>query len=145
MDDFLKNARKQLEELDIQGHLEDLDLSGLKDVDLKKSGKQLKKQLRDLDIEKREQDAANEGFLGGVLLGIVVGAVLALIFAPKSGSETREMVADTATDLKHKAEELVGQAKDEQDSESASNLLSDEPAIEREIGDTTTRPTPGVI
>lgn len=145
MDDFLKKARKQLEELDLQGHLDDLDFSGLKDVDFKKSGKQFKKQMRNLDMEKREQDAANEGFVGGVLLGIVVGAVLALIFAPKSGSETREMVAGTATDLKHKAEDLVGQAKDGQDADAGPSMLSDEPAIEREIGDTTTRPTPGVI
>lgn len=145
MDDFLKNARKQLEELDVQGHLHDLDLGGLKDVDLKKSGKQLKKQMRNLDMEKREQDAANEGFVGGVLLGIVVGAVLALIFAPKSGSETREMVAETATDLKHKAEELVGQGKEEQDADPAPGLLSDEPAIEREIGDTQTHPASGAI
>jgi hypothetical protein len=144
MDDFLKNARKQLEELDLQGQLKDLDLAKLKDVDLSKGRKELKKQMRQLDMQKREQDAANEGFVGGMLLGILVGAILALIFAPKTGSETREMVAGTATELKHKAEGLVGQSKEGTDEPVASSL-SDEPAIEREIGETKTRPTPGVI
>lgn len=152
MDDFLKNARKQLDDLDLQAHLKDIDLSKLKDmdlgklkdVDLQKRRKELKKQMRQFDMQKREQDAANEGFIGGMLLGIVVGAVLALIFAPKTGSETRELVAGTATDLKHKAEGLVGQAKSDDD-ETASSTLGDEPAIEREIGDTQTPPTPGVI
>ena len=161
MDDFLKQARKQLDELDLQAHLKDIDMSKLKDmdlsklkdmdlgklkdVDLKRGRKELKKQLRQFDMQKREQDAANRGFIGGMLLGIVVGAILALIFAPKTGSETREMVADTATDLKHKAEGLVGQAKPDDADEAAQQLLGDEPAIEREIGDTQFPPTPGVI
>lgn len=145
MDDFLKNARKQLEELDLQGQLKDLDLAKLKDVDLSKGRKELKKQMRQLDMQKREQDAANEGFVGGMLLGILVGAILALIFAPKTGSETRELVAGTATELKHKAEGLVGQSKEEGTDEPVASILSDEPAIEREIGETKTRPTPGVI
>ena len=34
------------------------------------------------------------------LAGAGIGAVLALLFAPKSGRETREMIARTATDSK---------------------------------------------
>ncbi|HEV2073963.1 MAG TPA: YtxH domain-containing protein [Thermomicrobiales bacterium] len=131
MEEFLKNARKQLEELDLQGQAKDIDLGKLKQLTLREQ-------------QQREEEAASEGFLGGMLLGIVVGALLALIFAPKSGSETREMVAGTASELKHKAEGLVGQSKNGSTDQAASTL-SDEPAIEREIGDTSTRSTPGVI
>jgi hypothetical protein len=55
------------------------------------------------------------------------------------------MVAGTASDLKHKAEGLVGQTKEQDADESVASVLSDEPAIEREIGDTQVRPNPGVI
>ena len=139
MEEFLKNARKQLEELDLQGQVKDLDLGKLKDMDLNKL-----KQMA-LREQQREEQAASEGFIGGMLLGIVVGALLALIFAPKSGSETREMVAGTASDLKHRAEGLVGQPKNGSTNQPAVTTLSDEPAIEREIGDPATRPAPGVI
>jgi hypothetical protein len=65
MEDFLKSARKQLDELDLQGQFKDLDLTKIKDVDLKKSGKDLKRQMLHREMQKREQDAANEGFVGG--------------------------------------------------------------------------------
>jgi gas vesicle protein len=156
MEDFLKSARKQLEELDLQAHLKDvdlgkqlknLDLEKFKDIDVKKQRKALKKQLKQADVRKREDEAASEGFLGGFLLGVVVGAILALIFAPKAGSETRELVAEKAGELKHKAEGLVGQASNEVEESDLASTLSDEPAIEREIGDIDgeTRSTKGVI
>lgn len=128
MDDFLKNARKQLEDLDLETQLKDFDLSKLKGLDFKKQKKEIRRQLEELDARKREEEAANEGFLGGLVLGIVIGAIVALIFAPKSGSETREMVAETATDLKHKAEELAGQAQDKAE-EMTSETKDDGPAV----------------
>jgi gas vesicle protein len=94
-----KRARKQLDHLDfdvsaLRGHLpKDFDLSELNFV------------------KKREDEAATRGFIGGFLLGILAGAVLALIFTPKRGEETREIVAHTAVDLKDKATELVHQVR----------------------------------
>lgn len=139
MDDFLKNARAYLEDLDLEKVLKDIDLhrldpEALKRVDVSKGKKKLRKQLKQLDIQKREEEAASEGFLGGVLLGIVVGAILALVFAPRSGSETREKVAETATDLIHKAEDFVGQKDAGVTTEPDSPVLPDEPAIERDFG-----------
>ena len=154
MDDVLKQARKRLDELDLHA-LQDIDLGKLKDVDLeqmlgvnfsdlkKVDRKKLRKRLEQLDFQKRQDEAATEGFLGGLLLGIVVGAILALIFAPKSGSETRQAVAETASGLRHKAEDLVGQGDDSNDDPSASSL-GDEPAIEREIGNGESRPNSSV-
>lgn len=139
MDEFLKNARKHLEELDLEKVIKDIDLGRLdpeqlKKMDVTKGKKKLRKQLEQLDVKQREEEAASEGFLSGVLLGVVVGAILALIFAPKSGSETREMVAETASGLVHKAEDLVAHKDEPMVSETDAPTLPDEPAIERDFG-----------
>jgi len=47
-------------------------------------------------------------FLKGVLVGGLIGAALGILFAPKSGKETRE-------DIAKKTEEFVTRAKDEYD------------------------------
>lgn len=44
-------------------------------------------------------------FIKGVLIGGLVGAVLGILFAPKSGRETREDLADMADELLTKARE----------------------------------------
>lgn len=62
-------------------------------------------------------------FLAGLGVGALVGAVAALLLAPKSGSETRQDIKSAAEDLKEKAdkamhelsessEELVQKSKD---------------------------------
>lgn len=48
---------------------------------------------------------AGGGFVAGLVVGAVAGAGLALIFAPQSGTETREM-------LRSKAEEAQGAARE---------------------------------
>lgn len=151
MDEFLKQARKHIEDIDLEKALKDIDLRGididqLKHLDLSSGAKKLRKQLQQLERQKREEDAASEGFVGGLLLGLIVGAILALIFAPRKGSETRELVAGTASDLKHKAEDLVGQSKDDEvvGTDDLSASLPDEPAIERDFG-TTDRPNSSVL
>ena len=108
--------------------------------------KSARRHLEDLDLlRQREDEAANRGFLAGFALGVLVGAVLALIFAPRTGSETRGMVAETASELKHKATGLVHQVTSEEQGNSTPPSLNGEPAIEREFGETSERPTPGVI
>jgi gas vesicle protein len=44
-------------------------------------------------------------FLKGLVLGGVVGAVVALLYAPKSGKETREDISEKMEDLYEKARE----------------------------------------
>jgi gas vesicle protein len=46
------------------------------------------------------------------LLGGVVGAGLALLFAPQSGRETRQKIKDLTDDVKEKSAEYVNQAKE---------------------------------
>jgi gas vesicle protein len=39
-------------------------------------------------------------FLGGILLGALVGAALGLLFAPQPGSEIRAKIGEKASDVK---------------------------------------------
>lgn len=45
------------------------------------------------------------------LAGGIVGACLALLWAPKSGRETRKLIGDKTGELVKKGEELYGQAR----------------------------------
>jgi len=45
-------------------------------------------------------------FLGGLLLGTAIGAAAGILFAPKSGKETRRSLKNSAQDLPKLAEEL---------------------------------------
>jgi gas vesicle protein len=45
------------------------------------------------------------------LLGGIVGAGLTFLFAPKSGSETRQRIREFAEDMRDKAKDYVGDVK----------------------------------
>jgi gas vesicle protein len=47
----------------------------------------------------------------GLLIGALAGAVMALLFAPQSGEETRTMIKDRSIELRDKAQETAEQAK----------------------------------
>ena len=46
-----------------------------------------------------ESNNQNLKILGAAILGAAAGALLALLFAPAKGSETRRKIVDTAADL----------------------------------------------
>ena len=48
---------------------------------------------------------------GGFLIGAVAGVVVALLFAPQSGEETRTMIKDKSIELRDRAQETAEQAK----------------------------------
>ena len=56
------------------------------------------------------------GFGIGLLTGAVIGGTIALLFAPRSGKETRELIKARASDIveevKDKTSEVVGTVKD---------------------------------
>ena len=91
--------------------------------------------LEQLEQLKREDEAESSGFFGGFALGLIVGAILALVFAPMRGEQTREMVAERAVQLKDKAADLVAQARGGDD-DATDDVGA---AIEREIDDTAYR------
>jgi gas vesicle protein len=43
----------------------------------------------------------------GIAIGLVIGGTLALLFAPKSGEQTRKEIGDALEDLKDKAEQVI--------------------------------------
>jgi gas vesicle protein len=47
----------------------------------------------------RPQENGNHDFLIGLITGSVIGAGLAILFAPRLASELRQRVTDSATDL----------------------------------------------
>jgi len=56
--------------------------------------------------DERGNDAA--GYLGWFFLGTLVGAATALLMAPKTGRETREMIAERGGDFLRMAQERAG-------------------------------------
>jgi len=46
-------------------------------------------------------------FLAGFIVGGAIGAVAGILLAPKSGEETRAMIADSAKDALKRADETV--------------------------------------
>lgn len=147
MDDFRQQAKKYANEFDLEGLIDSIDFSKvdtkkLKKIDFSKGADKARKQLDQLPkVRLTTQPVAQEhnegGFVGGLLLGVVLGAIIALLFAPKSGEDTRELVAQTVGDIKgqiggdHDVD--MREVMDVADEE-ASDVLPDEPAIERSFG-----------
>lgn len=51
-------------------------------------------------------------FVAGILVGGLVGAGIALLFAPRSGAETRQRIREMGEDLKDTASDYVHKAGD---------------------------------
>ena len=59
---------------------------------------------------------AGTGFFLGLMLGAVVGAAVALLYAPQPGTETRHMVKEKALEIKEKAARAANRIKESADS-----------------------------
>lgn len=64
-------------------------------------------------MEKQSKKSSGSGFFWGLVLGIAVGAALAVLFAPQKGDETREQLVAQSENLRKngftRAEELKSQ------------------------------------
>jgi gas vesicle protein len=49
---------------------------------------------------------------GGVLFGAAIGAAVGMLFAPKSGKETREAIAAKASEAQEKTQEMIEQTRE---------------------------------
>lgn len=56
--------------------------------------------------DKHESSNGGFGFALGLVVGVMAGAAAAILLAPQPGSETREMIATRARDVRHQADRL---------------------------------------
>jgi len=59
----------------------------------------------------KNNDSKTKTFLLGALIGGTIGAVTALLFAPKSGRELRRDIVDTTTEMYDKTTDLLNESK----------------------------------
>ncbi|MCX8051570.1 MAG: YtxH domain-containing protein [Chlorobi bacterium] len=58
-------------------------------------------------MERNEGSGFARGFVAGALLGGVAGAVVALLFAPKSGRQLRRDIAERTSELYDRAQDIL--------------------------------------
>lgn len=56
-------------------------------------------------------DRGTGNFFAGFMVGAIIGVALGFLFAPQSGTETREIIKSKAELAKEKAEELAEKVK----------------------------------
>jgi gas vesicle protein len=56
---------------------------------------------------------SGSGFFVGFIMGAAVGAILGLLYAPRPGRETRDLIRDRFEDVKLKAVDVVDGVRDE--------------------------------
>ena len=54
-------------------------------------------------------------FIGGFAIGAAIDAIAGILLAPKSGEETRKMLANSASDLAKRADETAKQIQSKAD------------------------------
>lgn len=54
-------------------------------------------------------------FLAGFIVGGAIGAIAGILLAPKSGEETRQLIADTSKDVLRRADETVKEIQSKAD------------------------------
>ena len=52
------------------------------------------------------------GIVAGLTAGTIIGLAVGLLFAPKKGSETREIIRERAEEIRDKATDAVDRTKD---------------------------------
>lgn len=82
-------------------------------------------------------DGKSVGFIFGLMVGALVGASVAILLAPQSGEETREILKEKTMDTRRKVREFTDNFKDDAEewiekgrkyiSQSRSNVLIKKP------------------
>jgi gas vesicle protein len=73
-------------------------------------------------------------FLSGLIIGGLIGAAVALLMAPQSGEETRELIRDKSIELKDRAAETAEEARIKAESAAAeARARADELAHEAKV------------
>lgn len=59
-----------------------------------------------------EENGMAKGLVIGLLAGAVFGVAVGMLYAPKSGADTREMLKEKAMEAREKAGEMVEKVKE---------------------------------
>lgn len=59
-----------------------------------------------------EERRGGSGNGGALLAGLIIGVAIGMLFAPRTGSETREILREKAQMAKGRGEELVGRFRE---------------------------------
>jgi gas vesicle protein len=58
-------------------------------------------------MDEYENSGSGGGFLSGLIVGLIAGSVIALLTAPQSGEETRQLIGEKSLELREKAAESI--------------------------------------
>lgn len=58
------------------------------------------------------KSGGNGGLIAGMIIGGAVGFVVGMVLAPKSGDETRSVLAERGQELRDKADEFLAAARE---------------------------------
>ncbi len=61
-------------------------------------------------MEKKEEKSGTKNVVIGAAIGVLAGAIAGILFAPKSGKETRADIANYAHEMKDKIAEQIAKA-----------------------------------
>ena len=90
--------------------------------------------------------ANNDSGFGGALLfvtGAIAGATLGVLFAPRSGTETREQLGDWIKERREKGEDLLAKVKEESYAKKEA-IVAAAKAAKQAFGETNTKHHDGV-
>jgi gas vesicle protein len=59
-----------------------------------------------------DDDGMTKGLVIGLMAGAVLGLAAGMLYAPKSGAETRTIIKEKAMEAREKADELVEKVKE---------------------------------
>jgi gas vesicle protein len=90
-------------------------------------------------VAKNGKSESGSGFFWGLVLGIIVGAVLAMLFAPQPGDETREQLAQQSVELRKRGEIRAEQLKADLMDRYGDAITQGKEAYERARGEVLTR------
>jgi gas vesicle protein len=63
-------------------------------------------------MDNNDSGSSGVGFLSGLVIGAFAGAILALVLAPQSGEETRELIMGKAQEAKGRALDVASDLRD---------------------------------